>query len=169
MKLRTAWLPCAFILGSAFSITVLAENAPPAGAGSGHMGDKPSPAEQAIKYRQSLYTLIGGNFGPIGGIMQGHAEYNATDVAKRAQRVAFLATMVGDAFPEISKDGNTKAKPEIWTEKEDFAKAVHNLEESTAALAALVKRDNTNSADFKAAVGKVGESCKGCHDHFRSK
>lgn len=129
----------------------------------------PTPAERAIQYRQALYTVIGGTFGPIGGILQGRAEYNAADVARRADRIAFLATMAGDAFPEISKDGKTKAKPEVWTDKAGFAKAVKTFEESTSMLAALVKKDNTNSAAFKAAAGKVGEACKGCHDNFRAK
>jgi cytochrome c' len=125
MKLRTVWFPYVFILGATMSLSALAPNAPPAGGsppggpGGGPMEAKPSPAEQAIEYRQALYTLFGGNFEPIGGIMQGHAEYNAADGAKRAERVAFLATMVSDAFPELSKEGKTKA--------------VQNLEDSTAA------------------------------------
>ena len=105
----------------------------------------------------------------IGAILQGKAEYNAADVSKRAERVAFLATMAEDAFPEISKDGKTKAKPEIWTNKEGFAKALKAFQDSSANLAAVVKQDNTNSAAFKAAAGKVGEACKGCHDDFRAK
>ena len=129
----------------------------------------PSPAERAIEYRQALYTVIGGNFGPIGGILQGHGEYNAADVAKRVQRVAFLATMVGDAFPEISKDGKTKAKAEIWTDKEGFAKAVQKFVDASANLQSVVSKDHTNSAAFKDAAGKVGEACKGCHDDYRAK
>jgi cytochrome c556 len=133
------------------------------------MGNMPSPAERAIEYRQALYTLVGGNFGPIGGILQGRAEYNPAEVAKRVERVAFLATMASDAFPEISKEGKTKAKPEIWSDKEGFAKAIKAFEDSTAGLATLVKTDHTNSAAFKAAAGKVGEACKGCHDNYRAK
>jgi cytochrome c556 len=77
--------------------------------------------------------------------------------------------MAPDAFPDVSKDGKTKAKPEIWTDTTGFAKAMKEFGDSSAALAALVKTDHTNSAAFKAAAGKVGEACKGCHDNFRAK
>lgn len=143
---------------------------PPGGGGpGGPPGGMPSPAEQAIGYRQALYTLIGGNFGAIGAVMQGRAEYNAADVMKRAERTAFLATMVTDAFPDVSKTGNTKAKPEVWTNPTGFAKAAKDFVDSSAGLVAELKKDNSNSAAFKTAAGAVGQSCKGCHEDFRAK
>jgi cytochrome c556 len=179
MKTRTALKSCALIIGATLAFSALAQNAPPpagpAGAGPGgpgggaRMGGGPSPAERAIEYRKALYTVIGANYTPIGNVLQGRGEYNAADVAKRADRVAFLAAMANEAFPEISKEGNTKAKPDIWTNPDDFAQKVKAFTESTAALATLVKTDKTNSAAFKAAAGKVGESCKGCHDNYRAK
>jgi len=129
----------------------------------------PSPAEMAINYRQSLYTVIGGNFGPLAGVMQGKAEFKAADVMKRAERVAFLAGMVGEAFPDISKTGHTKAKPEIWTHRADFDKKVADFEKASGDLVAVLKKDNSNSEAFKKAAGAVGQSCKSCHDDFRAK
>jgi len=143
---------------------------PPGGGGpGGPPGGMPSPAEQAIGYRQALFTLIGGNFGTIGGVMQGRAEFKADEVMKRAQNTAYLATMVADAFPEVSKTGNTKAKPEVWSNPAGFAKASKDFVDSSAALVAALKKDNSNSAAFKAAAGAVGESCKNCHQDFRAK
>jgi cytochrome c556 len=129
----------------------------------------PSAAEKAIQYRKAVYTLIGATFGPVGGVLQGKAPYDAKDISVRAERVAFLAGMAAEAFPEISKDGETKAKAEIWTDKVGFDKAMKALGDSTAGLAALVKTDHTNSDAFKAAAGKVGQACKGCHDDYRAK
>jgi cytochrome c556 len=77
--------------------------------------------------------------------------------------------MADEAFPEISKDGETKAKPEIWSDKAGFATRLKNFQDSSAALATLVKTDHANSPAFKAAVGKVADSCKDCHDNFRAK
>jgi cytochrome c556 len=145
----------------------VAQNAPGGGGGGG--GGGPSPAARAIEYRKSLYTLVGANWNPVNAVVQGRTEYNAAEIAKRADRVAFLASMASEAFPEVSKDGDTKAKPEIWTDKAGFAKAVKDFEDSSSALATLVKTDKTNSAGFKAAAGKVADSCKGCHDSFRAK
>jgi cytochrome c556 len=168
MQMRTVLTSCALVLSAVLSGGAnAAEGA--AAAPAGASPPQPTPAERAIDYRKAVFTVLGGNFGPIGGVLQGRMPYDAKDVAKRAERVAFMAGLAAEAFPEISKTGNTKAKPEIWTDKEGFDKAVKTLADSTAALAALVKTDNTNSAAFKAAAGKVGEACKGCHDNYRAK
>jgi cytochrome c556 len=148
-----------------------AEGTPAAGgaAAGGAAGAMPSPAKRAIEYRMAVMTVVGGNFGPIGGVLQGRAPYNAAEISKRAERVAFLAGMAAEVFPEISKDGDTKAKPEIWTDKAGFDKAMKAFGDSSAALAALVKTDQTNSDAFRAAAGKVGQACKGCHDDYKAK
>jgi cytochrome c556 len=114
-------------------------------------------------------TVVGASFGPIGGVLAGRAPYDAKTISVRAERVAFMSGLAAEVFPEISKDGNTKAKPEIWTDKDGFDKAMKAFGDSSAALAALVKTDQTNSDAFKAAAGKVGQACKGCHDNYRAK
>ena len=162
MKLRTVLSSCALVAGATLAVCAVAMEA----------GGGPSPAKRAIEIRQSIYTLVGANWNPIGGnngVAAGKMDYNAADVTKRVERVAMLADMAGEAFPEVSKDGDTKAKPEIWTDKAGFDKAMKNFQESTAALATLVKTDHSNSPAFKAAVGKVADSCKGCHDNYRAK
>lgn len=169
MKFRSAWSTCALMMGATLALSAAAQNAPAGGGGGGGGGGRANPAEQAIEYRKALFTVLARNWAPIAGVMQGRAEYNAAAVAKNADRVAMLAGIVGEVFPETSKDGNTKAKPEAWTDKAGFAKAVKDMEDSSAALAALVKKDNTNSAAFKAAATKVADSCKGCHDGYRAK
>lgn len=157
MNIRFGLKSCALVLGATMTMSAMAQNAPP------------DPAKQAINYRKALFTVLASNYTPLGAVVAGRAEYKADDVAKRAERVAFISSMVGDAFPEVSKDGDTKAKPEAWTDAAGFANAVKALTDSTSALATLVKTDKTNSAAFKAAQAKVGESCKGCHDNYRAK
>jgi cytochrome c556 len=159
------------IVGAALAGNVLAQNKPPpVPPPSAHRGPPPampSPAQMAIEYRQALYTVLGTNFGPLGGILQGKAPFKPAEVMKSAERVAFLATMVGEAFPEISKSGHTQAKPEIWTHRADFDKKVSALTTSSAALLDVLKRDNSNSPAFKKAAGAVGQACKSCHDDYK--
>jgi cytochrome c556 len=170
MQMRTALTSCALVLGAILSSGAIAAEGPAGAApAAGPPPGMPSPAERAIEYRKAVYTVLGGNFGPIGGVLQGRAPYDAKEIAKRAERVAFMAGLAAEAFPEISKTGNTKAKPEIWTDKPGFDKAMKELGDSTAGLAALVKTDQTNSDAFKKAAGRVGQACKGCHDNYRAK
>jgi cytochrome c556 len=178
-KSRGIAVVSALLLGAVFSVAAIAQ-APPAGGpppggaaggapAAGGMGAGPSPAEQAIKYRQALYTVLGGNFGGIGGMLQGRAPFNGDNAAKGAMRAAQVAAMLVDAYPDISKEGNTKAKAEIWTNRAEFDKLNKDLADHTAALAAVLAKDKTESAAFKSAATAVANDCKTCHDKFRAK
>ena len=84
----------------------------------------PSPAKQAIAVRKAAFLLIANNFKPIGEVLQGKAPYNQAEIAKRAQRVAFLSELLEGTFPADSNLGTpeTKTKAEAFTNKEDFDK-----------------------------------------------
>jgi len=69
------------------------------------------------------------------------------------------------AFIDGSDKGNTRAKPEIWTEKDKFAAAITKSQEDVLKLAAAGKTGNLEQ--IKAAAGAVGQSCKACHDAYQ--
>lgn len=140
-------------------------------AGMGAGGQTRNPADQAVEYRQALFTVIGGNFTPIGAMLQGRAEFNGANALKGAERTAQLAAMVGDAFTDVSKTGaESKASADIWTNRAEFDKLAKDFTDHTATLVAVLKKDNkTASAEFKAAATAVAGDCKGCHDKFRTK
>lgn len=160
----------ALLAGLGFTMMSLAQapaGGPPAGGG-GPPGGMPSPADQAIEYRKALFTVIAGNFSPLGGILRGNSKFDA-NVLKRAERTAMLATMVPEAFPDISKTGDTKAKAEVWTDTAGFAKVSQDFADASNNLLAVLRKNNADSAEFRDAAGKVGESCKGCHEKFRAR
>ncbi len=143
---------------SAISVTALAQ-APAA---------QPTPAERAIKYRQALYTVMSGNFGAVGQMAAGRVPFNGAEAAKRATRTAQVTAMLLEAYPDISKDGKSGAKPEVWANRAEFDKLNKELADNSAALAALLAKDATESAAFKTAATTVANSCKTCHDKFRA-
>jgi cytochrome c556 len=144
-------LGAALILGLV-SFAAVAQNGPP-----------PGPQE-------SVFTVLSGNFGPLGAMAGGKAPYDAAEVRLRAPRVVAMAGMIADAFPDSSKGvADTKAKPEVWTDTGKFAAALKELQTKSAALATLVVSDKTNSTAFQKAVTDVGAACKGCHDDFRNR
>lgn len=132
----------------------------------------PAPANaarQAIENRKSVFTLIGTNFRPIGEILRGNLKPESVDVGKYTSRVAFLATFVDESFPEISRSGDTRAKPEIWSDHDAFEKRVKDFQEHTHALSQLATGAASNSDAFKAAARTVVQDCQGCHDSYRNK
>ena len=123
--------------------------------------------EDAIKYRQSAMALQNNHLGRVFGMAQGRVPFDAKVAAEQIEIVAMLNKLQFAAFIEGSDKGNTKAKPEIWTEKDKWNAAVAKSQEDVLKLAAAGK---TGSLDqIKAAAGAVGGSCKGCHDDFRGK
>ena len=50
-------------------------------------------SEDAIKYRQSAFTVMANSFGKIGAVVKGEAPYNKDEVAKNAAVVATLSTL----------------------------------------------------------------------------
>jgi cytochrome c556 len=133
------------------------------------LAQSPTPAERAIDYRQAVFKVVAGNFGPLAQHAQGKLELQPGVARQYAARLAAIADFTRDAFPEISRDGKTKAKPVIWAERAEFDQLLDDLSTSTRALAVVTAKADAKPDDFKAAVGAVGNACKGCHDKFREK
>jgi len=142
----------------------MAQTPAPAAAPAG-----PTPADRAIEYRQAVYKIVAGNFGPLSQVAQGKAEFNAENATKQANRLAQIVTFIGDAYPDISKEGKTRALPAIWTNRKDFDQILADLTTHTKTLAEVVENSSSAGDELKAAVAAVGNDCKACHDKFRSK
>jgi cytochrome c556 len=120
--------------------------------------------EDAIKYRQSSYSVLGTHFGRIGAMVNGRIPYDAKIAGENAALVATLAKLPGAAFPVGSESGmNTRAKPEIWKDTAKFQAAYEKMVAETAKLPAAAGDAGT----LKTAFGAAAATCKACHDDFR--
>lgn len=129
---------------------------------------KPTKEEQEVEYRQSLFVVLAGNFGPLGAMAEGKVPFNVDQAKLRADRVAYLAPLLKEAFPADSNTvAHTAAKPEIWTDTTGFASALQALLDKSAALAAAAQ--SGDEGKIKAAVMQTSNTCKACHDKFRTK
>lgn len=123
--------------------------------------------EDAIKYRKASLTVMAAHFGRIGAMVNGQAPFDATAAANNAQIVEAMAKLPWAAFGAGTDKGETKAKPEIWTDAAKFKGYSDKLIAETAKLSAAAKGGNADAV--KAAFGGVAGTCKGCHDDFRAK
>ena len=128
-----------------------------------------TPAEKAIEYRQAVFKVVAGNFGPLAQSAQGKVELPPAAARQYAERLSEISQFARDAFPDISREGKTRAKPEIWSERAEFDKLLKDLTDATKSLAGVTANAAAKPEEFKAAVGSVGNACKGCHDRFREK
>ncbi len=122
--------------------------------------------EDAIKYRQSAFTVMATHFGRIGAMVQGRIPYDAAAVAANADIVATMSRLPYQGFVEGTA-ANTKARPEIWTERAKFDAAATKMQDEVTKLNVAAKAGNADQV--KAAFGAAGGACKACHDDFRAK
>jgi len=124
--------------------------------------------ETAIEYRQSALFVMNQHFGRIGAMANGRVPFDAKVAADNAEVVAFMAKLPWAAFgPGTDKGGDTKAKPEIWTEQAKFKEASDKLVAESAKLAVAAKTANLDAV--KTAFAATAGTCKACHDAFRNK
>jgi cytochrome c556 len=119
-------------------------------------------------YRQSWFTLVAMNFGPMVAMVKGEMPWDESAAKNYAADLdAVVNTDLLRAFSPGSDKGTTRAKPEIWQNSEDFS---DKLDDFRAAVAQLNTAAQTG--DKKAIAGGVaaaGKTCKGCHDDYKSK
>lgn len=133
------------------------------GAGSAFAQFKNS--EDAIKYRQSAFTVMANSFGKIGAVVKGEATYNKDDVAKNAAVVATLSTLPWQAFGPGTEGG--KAQSDIWSDNAKFKAAADKMQLAVVDLNKAAQSGDLDS--IKKSFGAAGATCKGCHDDFKKK
>lgn len=121
--------------------------------------------EDAIKYRKAVMTLQGTHFGRIAAMASGRVPFDAAVAAENAAILETVTRLPLAGFAPGSDKGDTKAKPEIWTDTAKFKTVGEKLNADAIKLSAAVKSGNMDT--LKAAVGAVGGDCKSCHDDFR--
>jgi cytochrome c556 len=126
-------------------------------------------AQQAVDLRQSVYRLIGYNFGPVGGMLKNKVPFDAAVVEKSASRIEMLASMIPEVFQTDTRKFQlkTKAREGIWTNKADFQSKADDLAKAAAGLGAAAKGGDKKTTMQAAAT--VGKACGACHDNYREK
>ena len=95
----------------------------------------------------------------------GRVPYDATSAVANAEVVAQISRLPWAGFGPGTEGG--KAKPDIWKEQAKFKELSERLMADTDKLLVAAKAGNLDA--LKTAMGAVGETCKTCHDTFRSK
>ena len=91
-----------------------------------------------------------------------------TAIRGSSATIAALANRSARWFPKGTGPdvGKTGAKPEIWQKPADFAAKTRDFLAASKALHQAAVRGDM--AAVKASYGKLGGTCKGCHEAYRS-
>lgn len=121
--------------------------------------------DDAIKYRQSAFTVMANSFGKIGAVVKGEAPFNKDEVAKNAAVVAMISTLPWQAFGPGTEGGN--ALLEVWSDNAKFKSASEKMQLAVANLNTAAQSGDQDA--IKKAFGAASQTCKGCHDDFKKK
>jgi len=121
--------------------------------------------EDAIKYRKSALAVMGAHFSRVAAMAGGRAPYDAKAAADNAAIAEAMSKLPWAAFPEGSDKGDTKAKPEIWSDKARFAESAEKMQAELTKLSVAARAGTLDA--LKPAVSSAAATCKNCHDNFR--
>ena len=95
------------------------------------------------------------------------ANRNLASVSDDAKTVAANAARIAALFPPGSVQQPTDAKPEIWSNWDDFRGRAAQLANESGKLAAAA--DTGDPTAVAAQFRVVGKTCAGCHELYRIK
>lgn len=121
--------------------------------------------EDAVKYRKAAFTVMGAHFGRVAAMANGRVPFDAKAAASNAEIATMMSKLPYAGFVDGSDKGDTKAKPEIWSERAKFDASATKMQDEMVRFNAAAKTGDL--AAIKTAVGAVGQACKGCHDTYR--
>ena len=116
-----------------------------------------------VEQRQQLMKTMGKSFGPIIPVIKGEStDLEAATLAAREMHDAVVRA--AEMFPAGTARGEvdgSRAKPEIWSQSEEFTNASNTLMEVTAGL--VTAGESGDIEAFRAAFQPMGPACGGCH------
>ena len=121
--------------------------------------------EDAVKYRKAAFTVMASHFGRVAAMANGRVPFDARLAAENAEIATTMSRLPFAGFIDGTDKGDTKAKPEIWTEQDKFKAAASKMQDAMEKLNVAAKAGNVDT--LKTAAGAVGQACKGCHDSYR--
>lgn len=127
-------------------------------------------AEDAVKYRQSIYQIFAAQTGVMGAMVTGKMPFDAAEISKRANNIAVVAPMLGDTyFPATRGVKSSNMKDNAWTNMEAFQGKGQNFGEALGKLVEASSQEGFDAAKARPVVGAVLQACKACHDDYRAK
>jgi cytochrome c556 len=124
--------------------------------------------EDQIRWRQAAYHTMAWSMGRIKANVEG--TYNKEQVVEAANVIQAIAnSKMGALYQPGSDKGKgfkeTRLKPEFFTDQAGVGKVAMAFGAAANEMAKVAA--GGDAAAVKAQFGKLGESCKACHDKFR--
>ena len=127
-----------------------------------------SKPEDAIRYRQSAYVLMGNHMGRINAQLKSDKP-DVAAIQKSAGIVDFASQLPGEGYvPGSDKGGTppTRAKPEVFTDPK-VREVGRAMRQEVIKLVEVSKAGDI--AAIRTQFQATAKSCDNCHDNYRNK
>lgn len=129
-------------------------------AGAAYAQEEPTDPNAIA--RSEVMKAIGANVGVLGGMASGKEAYDAAKAEAAKAALVEAAQRIETAYAEPgAADPVSEAKPEIWTNWEDFLVKAGALEDAAMAI------DVASVETIGAGMGPIGGTCRDCHTTYR--
>lgn len=133
-----------------------------ASAGAKRQGAVALPPQQVVEARHAAMMMSAATLGTL------KAQTNAADLKRAvfpAQGLNAWAKAIPGMFPPGTNVPPTEALPALWTDRAGFDAAAKDFASATDAVVEAAAAND--KAAYAAALDRVDESCKSCHDKYR--
>lgn len=117
--------------------------------------------DPTVKARMDLMGTIGMNTKALGDMAGGKADFDAAKAQAAKDAIVAASAEIAAKFEPQATDPVAEAKPEIWTNWDDFVAKAGALNAAATAL------DASSLDGVKAGMGGIGGACKACHTDYR--
>tara|TARA_Y100000385_G_C12919751_1_gene562015 strand:- start:84 stop:470 length:387 start_codon:yes stop_codon:yes gene_type:complete len=123
-----------------------------------------SAESEAVTARTKAMSEISDNMRFLGFMMKGKTDFDLDSAKSAIENIVNLAAKAPALFEIETADPHAEAKPEIWSNFEDFVEKAITLQNvAIAASNSLVSEE-----DLKDVIIAMGKTCKSCHSLYRN-
>ena len=123
-----------------------------------------SVESEAVTARTKAMSEISDNMRVLGLMFKGQVNFDLVSAKSAIQNIQKLADQTPKLFEIEAVDPHAEAKPEIWSNYEDFVEKAFTLQTvATAASRSLVSEEG-----LKDVIMSMGKTCKSCHSLYRN-
>jgi cytochrome c556 len=129
--------------------------------------------DQQVKFRQSAYSFTAWNCSKIKNQVVEHPEtFNKDQVIAAANAIAAVAnsglgSLYGTGTDQATGWKKSRLKPEFFQKQDEVKKVATEFNQAANELQKVAATGDIGA--IKTQFGKLGETCKSCHDSFRVK
>jgi len=123
--------------------------------------------ENYVRVRKATQVISAFHMRQLAPMAKGQQAVDAAAATRAATVIATLAPVFASAFPAGTDQGDTRARPEIWSQPDKYKQAMDRYLAEASKMVDAAKSGNADN--IRTQFGALAKTCDSCHDDFRRK